>query len=239
MELTPGSAQVWCLRPERLPPGDAALLDGEERARLARFAFAADRQLYLAAHLLLRHALSAATGRPPGDWRFRRPGQGKPRLAPDCPGPAFNLTHTPGLVACLLCRSGEPGIDAEHDRGGRAPLELAPDVFTPPEQALLQRLAPAARAAAFFGLWTLKEATMKASGEGLSLDPRTLQATLDPPGVAGQRGTGWRFARLRPTPAHHLAVALRDAGAIERLAWCEVDPAHWNGAWQALALAPP
>jgi 4'-phosphopantetheinyl transferase len=237
VRLAPDVAQVWCLRPETLPPGGEALLDSAERAQLGRLAYARDRELYRAAHLLLRHALSAAGGLPPEAWRFVRPAQGKPRLAPGFAGPAFNLSHTPGLVACVLCAGGEVGIDAEHDRGGAAPLELAPRVLTPGEQAALQALPAAERAAAFFGLWTLKEATMKATGQGAALDPATLRAALDPPDVAGQPGLGWRFAAWRPTPRHHLAVALRGAPAGRSLAWCEVGSGRWDAAWQQVPLS--
>ena len=50
-----------------LAPG---CLDAEERARSERFIHLADRQLFDAAHVLLRHALSAHGDCPPAEWRF-------------------------------------------------------------------------------------------------------------------------------------------------------------------------
>lgn len=236
LPLAADELQVWCLRPEALPPDGEAPLDAEERAELGRLVFARDRQLWRAAHVLLRQALAAVTGRPPGEWRFARAAQGKPMLAPGLQGPAFNLTHTPGLVACALCGSGAVGIDAEHDRDGRAPLEIAGSVFTAAERALLERQADPQRAASFFGFWTLKEAVVKATGQGLALDPAGLRASLDPPAVTGQPGGDWGFARLQPTPRHHLAVALRGAPGVRRLRWCEARAADWNGDWRELPL---
>jgi 4'-phosphopantetheinyl transferase len=72
----------------------------------------------------------------------------------------FNLTHTYSLVACAVADSGRVGIDGEHVR----PINAA---------ALLQRiLSPRERAPAdadvqsFFGVWTRKEAIIKAEGNG-------------------------------------------------------------------------
>lgn len=231
----PGSSrdelQVWCVRtdsPSARLDGLAGLLDDDDRARIARLVFPADRLLHQAAHGLLRLALSEATGRPAHAWRFRRGDNAKPALAPGFDGPAFNLTHTPGLAACALAWHGAVGIDAEHDRGGVAPLEVAPSVFTPAERDQLARLSGRAQAQGFFDLWTLKEATMKALGLGFALEPRSLHARPSPPAVTGAAVTGdWGFATLQPSEAHRLAVALVGSPATTRLRWRLLD-----GPWQ-------
>lgn len=231
--LGPDEVQVWCLRTDR-PSGRlddlAGLLDDEDRERIARLVFPADRVLHQAAHGLLRLALSAATGRPPQAWRFRREKHAKPTLVPGLEGPAFNLTHTPGFAACALSWRGAVGIDAEHDRAGTAPLEVAPSVFTAAEQEVLAALSGRRQAQAFFDLWTLKEAVMKATGLGFALDPRGLDARLSPPLVTGAALSGdWAFATLQPSRAHRLSVALSGNAAAGRLRWRLLDGPWHDG----------
>lgn len=236
--LAADEIQVWCLAPDDLPAHAAEALSAEERAAVERLAFPRDRALRRAAWALLRHALAVAAGGTPAGWRFERGPWGKPRLAAGQEGPVFNLTHTPGLVACALAAAGDLGVDAEHDRDGAAPLDLAPRVFLPAEQALLA--GAAAPAATFFALWTLKEAVMKATGLGAGLAPQRLNARLTPPGCEGQPGPGpWRFASLAPTPRHRLAVALGGAPGVARLRWRRLarwDAAGWQGRWHRLPL---
>jgi 4'-phosphopantetheinyl transferase len=170
------------------------------------------------------------TGVDPRAWRFAREPLGRLALAAGQAGPAFNLTHTRGLAACAISWLPGIGVDAEFGRDGAAPLDIAPYVFTAAEQARLARLEGAARSAAFFDTWTLKEAVMKATGRGFDLPPATLESSLAPPWVAGAITGDWGFALLRPTAAHHLAVAQQGSGAA-RLRW-----RHLEGAWQDLPL---
>lgn len=66
-----------------------------------------------------------------------------------------------------------------------------------------ERAAIAAEPERFLAHWTLKEAYAKATGLGLHSELRRLTIDLD-------RGVpGWQVTHLRPTPVHHLAVALR------------------------------
>jgi 4'-phosphopantetheinyl transferase len=82
---------VHALDVRSIAPGQwlrlAALLDNDERARAARFAFEEDRQAYVAAHALLRADLSRRAGGAPQDWRFAAAPLGKPYLLdPPCEG---------------------------------------------------------------------------------------------------------------------------------------------------------
>lgn len=232
--LAADEVQVWCLESNALSPAALAelheLLDVTKQAEIQRLVFDRDRALHTAAHGLLRRALSAVTGADPRSWRFAREPLGRLTLAPGQQGPAFNLTHTRGLAACALSWTPGIGVDAEFGREGAAPLEIAPRVFTAAERAYLARLEGAARSAAFFDFWTLKEAVMKATGRGFNLPPATLEATLAPPWVGGAVTGDWGFALLRPTTAHHLAVAQQGVG-VERLRW-----RHLEGVWLDLPL---
>jgi 4'-phosphopantetheinyl transferase len=96
---------------------DAALLDPEESAKRRRFLAAEDRRDYAAAHALLRRMLTdAAPNIAPEEWRFHRTARGKPYLPPTLAGAPpihFSLSHTRGLVACVISRGAAVGVDAE------------------------------------------------------------------------------------------------------------------------------
>jgi 4'-phosphopantetheinyl transferase len=154
----------------------AGVLDAGEQASAARFRFAADRELYQAAHVLLRRALSAQVPVDPAQWRFIRGAHGRPEIDPiACPearGLRFNLSHTRGLVCCALTRGLPVGVDAECPRPMQDARAIAERFFAAEEAAAVAAAgAPgsAAEATTFRNLWTLKEAYVKALGLGLSM----------------------------------------------------------------------
>jgi len=173
----------------RLAAG-AAVLDADEQSRASRFRFDRDRQVYRAAHVLLRRALSLHGFYPPSAWRFQRGDHGRPEVdlgaCPDGVGLRFNLAHTQGLVCCALTRDTPVGIDAECHRPSRELSGIATRFFSEGEAATVaqalaadaDRESGAAQLSsveatpgtlAFYSLWTLKEAYVKALGRGLSL----------------------------------------------------------------------
>lgn len=196
-----------------------ALLSPEERERLALRRRPEDRLAGLVARALVRTTLSAVAPLPPEAWRFTTSAEGRPELAPgSSPLPLrFNLAHTDGLVAVAVALGRDVGVDVEaHDRPTPV-LEIAGRQFDAREFGVLATLPENERPTAFFRLWTLKEAYLKARGLGLpgGLDqvvfdleegnsPRcTLGASL------ADDATAWRFALARPTERHILAVAAR------------------------------
>ncbi|HHJ12812.1 MAG TPA: 4'-phosphopantetheinyl transferase superfamily protein, partial [Gammaproteobacteria bacterium] len=174
---------------------------------------------------LLRHALSRECNRPPQDWCFCRGPRGRPGLAEtDCTGDkglCFNLTHTPGLVACVVTRGGECGIDAEAVRPRVNPLGIARRMFAPDEAKELESLEGEALLRAFYRGWTLREAYVKARGTGLAFPTRRLgfefrddrlHAHID--SGLDEHARAWDFHLLEPTPRHLLALALRPARPV-------------------------
>ena len=144
------------------------MLDAEELVQADRYKFAADRDIFTAAHALARTMLSDATGLPTSTWRYVKGRSGKPALAADCGDDLlhFNLSHTDGLVACAIGRN-ELGIDVEtSDR--RVDFNIADRFFAPEEAQVVRSTSPEERVRIFFRFWTLKEAFIKATGEGLS-----------------------------------------------------------------------
>ncbi len=93
-------------------------------------------------------------------------------------------------------------------------LDIARSFFAPAEADYLDALPPQHRQETFFAFWTLKEAYIKACGQGLSLALNRFAFTLDPVSISFAPDLQddpmlWQFIHLRPTPDHLLAVAVR------------------------------
>lgn len=186
----PGPVDVW-FAPETLldDAGVAAhlamRLDPDERARHDRMAHESGRRQQLLARALQREVLSRYQPEiAPEAWRFERAPGGRPALAAAfaaC-GLNFNVAHTTGMVVIAVGRVPFIGVDVEA-ADKRVPLPVARRYFSAREVATLDALPPEARPRHFLRLWTLKEAYLKAVGEGLSggLDRMTFTLRDDAP----------------------------------------------------------
>lgn len=212
------TTRLWWLRPEDIPatPDMLALLNDEERAQQQRFIPPAKRQEYLATRVLVRSVLGAALGVPPQALRFVRNAWGRPALAPDLlTAPLhFNVSHTDGLVVCLISGDHQVGVDAELISRAPKLLELAPTVFAPRERADLAALPAALQAERAVTLWTLKESYIKARGMGLALPLDGFafhfadgKIHLDVTPALGDDGACWQFHCQR-LGEHYLATAM-------------------------------
>ncbi|MFI1399289.1 4'-phosphopantetheinyl transferase family protein [Streptomyces sp. NPDC020681] len=206
--------------------GGTRLLTAEERYRLERRLTPGARRRYLGARLLSRYALSARTGRAPDRWRFRSGEFGRPEPVPDEDGVRFNISHTEGLIACVVTRGRGCGVDVSPTPSTAELADQLRRVLAPAERAELAAVAPGARPALVSELWVLKEAYLKALGTGLSrglggfsFAPRAADriAVRDPQQPAGAADRWW-FDLLYPGPGHVVAVAAEDGrpGALRR-----------------------
>jgi 4'-phosphopantetheinyl transferase len=228
MEPLPQHAvHVWyTLTPQELDHDLIArfriLLTPEERARHDRFVQEKDRRQYLVGKVLVRTILSRYLPRVPHEWIFTTNRFGKPVVANGAPESnlQFNLSHTEGLVACVVARDREVGIDVENV-GRSVNLDVARRFFAPAEVAFLEQLPDDQRQASFFLFWTLKEAYVKARGLGLSLpleqfafrleDLQAPTITFEP--VMKEDPADWRFfLPAVPSRAHQVAVAVQHQG---------------------------
>ena len=147
-----------------------------ERERADRFRFQEDRSAFENRHVFLRTVLGQLTGRDPASLSFGEGEYGKPFLVDS--GPAFNMSRSG--AATLLATGGSPvGVDVEEVRS-RGKLEsVARRVQTVDEAAQWEQIPGDQRLAAFFRLWTRKEALMKVTGEGFQRDPASFQVGLE------------------------------------------------------------
>lgn len=191
------------------------LLCEEERERRDRFHFHKDRRDFAAAHGLLREALSKySADRHPADWRFRKDAFGKPHLAGDnLPAPLeFNLSHTTGFVACAIS-SKRVGIDVERVRQNMDYEALVQSQFSREEFKMVNELSMDARVDRVIELWTLKEAFLKAVGQGLSGALDSIWFELDSNSIRFHAPEDfdvgkWKFALFSPQPRLRMAVVV-------------------------------
>ncbi len=161
-------------------------LPPDEAARIARFRQAQDRHERAAAHGLLRHLLGPCLGRDPAQIVLARDAGDRPFL-PGLPGLDLNLSHGGGWVAVGLSLSGRIGVDVE---GAARPVDwdgVAPVFLHPAELADYRGLPAGERPRRALELWSVKEACLKATGEGLVAEPRSVRLTPD--------GADWCLAR--------------------------------------------
>jgi phosphopantetheinyl transferase len=161
----------------------------------------------LLARALLRALLHRLTGS--GDWTMAADDNGKPYLRDErgALGPAISLSHGGGMVAAAVGPPGlRIGVDVEPHKA-RDVMALAAKAFGPAEK---QQVAEGG-AAAFYKLWTLREAMGKATGQGLSLAADGVDHVGKSQGDGVWRVPGWVFGYW-PDPGYSLAAAVERPG---------------------------
>lgn len=236
-KLGDGEVHVWRagldVDPARLA-ALAAVLCADEADRARRFRFDRDRDRFIAGRAGLRIVLSRYLCASPAELRFHYGLHGKPALATDTEAVpagerlAFNLSHA-GTYALIAVTPGRRiGVDLETIRPEVARGRIADRFFSPAEVACLRSLPEHEQPPAFFALWTLKEAYIKALGGGLSIPlagftvslswhdaSATFTAADDP-----EASARWSLRRLDPGPGYAGALAVE--GPIRRLhLWSE------------------
>lgn len=201
-----------------------ALLGAAEARHYGELAQADHRREYLIGRVFLREVLAAYSGTAASELEFENNASGKPRLtasAADLPL-MFNFSHGADLMTCAVTRTGEVGVDVETISQDRGMVEVADHYFSTIELAGLEALGAVDQQSQFFRIWTLKEAYIKARGEGHSqaLDsfsfycpqPSTIRLVAQ-----GEEVKGWSFWSLQPVAGQMIAVAVQSAGAKLRV----------------------
>lgn len=196
-----------------------SILSPAEQERANRFCFVADRERFVVAHGLLRMLLGRYLREAPQTLRFLDNPHGKPALEPsgDQAGLRFNLSHSQGLVLYAVARGREVGVDVEQVRLVADFERIAEQFFSPAERKELRTLRTECKLDGFFGLWTLKEAYVKARGQGLSVPLHEFSVSLQPDasgnfflmhGSDGRKCARWSLLRLTPGPGYAGALAV-------------------------------
>jgi 4'-phosphopantetheinyl transferase len=196
----------------------AATLSSTESERAARFRFERDRRRFIVGRGMMRAILGGYLSADSRAIEFACGPRGKPTLAgPFAEGGLhFNLAHSEELALLAVTRAGPVGVDVERIRETAEAQELAARFFSARETAALQGLAAEQKAAAFFNLWTRKEAWLKATGEGIAHSLHRVEVSFLPEeparlvnlpaDLAGN--TRWTLHDLAPAPCFAAALAV-------------------------------
>jgi 4'-phosphopantetheinyl transferase len=198
------------------------LLDAVEAGRNARLVQPEDRLAHVAAHGLLRLALSRRDPSvAPRDWRFTTGRRGKPGLPTG--GLAFNLSHCRELVAVAVTSGPAVGVDVEPVNARHATPEVARRVYSAGE--LADQAAQPDPVARFFERWTVKEAWVKATGAGLSDDLACFEVRLEAGRAFVVRGDPrpWQLHWWTPVAGVKLGLCVESSQPLS------VAPRPWPG----------
>lgn len=223
--LAPGAIDVWyCFtadpRLEDYQSQYEDILSDGERDQYEQFSEGDQRQEYLVGRALLRSVLAQYCHVQPQALAFGVNKFGKPELLrPAAPALQFNAAHTHGLTVCVVGNHYPVGIDTEYHSDSASLLKVAEDYFSSLElQALNEHSRDEDKLTDFFRYWTLKEAYLKARGEGLSIPLHDFSVVLEEHGFKeflGPDAQDWDFRLLLHNQNYTAAVAM--AGKITQL----------------------
>jgi 4'-phosphopantetheinyl transferase len=148
-----------------------SVLSPDEIDRCHRRRLDRDRRSYAFSRGALRILLSYYLSIPPGDIRFAYGERGKPSLASPPLDLRFNASHSVDIAVYSVARGLELGIDIEKVRPVQDIEQIARHHFCAEEFIDLLSLPVSERHVAFFRCWTMKEAYIKATGDGLAAAP--------------------------------------------------------------------
>jgi 4'-phosphopantetheinyl transferase len=141
-----------------------ALLNNDERAKSLRYYQPADRQRYILQHGLLRLLLGWYLHQPATGIRFNFNANKKPYLTGNHQPCFFNISHS-GPEMLIAIGDVELGVDIEQINHQFEYQDIASQYFSTAEVNFINESADSP--AAFFLLWTRKEALLKACGTGI------------------------------------------------------------------------
>jgi 4'-phosphopantetheinyl transferase len=216
-----GEVDIWLLPFEGLADKGlrrfcTALLSPDEAERAGRFALPRPQDQYIAARALVRLILARRCTVAPEALVFAANEFGRPHISAPAQarGIHFSLSHTDGLLALAVSTSYAVGLDVEDTQRLSDFTGIARNYFSPTEWQAIEPLQGEAQRERFFLIWTLKEAYMKALGQGLSAGLEAFSISVTPEsasllgGPAGAPAAHtWQFFRMQPTARHQLAVA--------------------------------
>lgn len=212
------AVDVWRVALDATRPPATTDLDSLaewERARASRFATDTLRFRWLGAHIALRRVLAAALDVPAAMIAYAKGPQGKPFVAhPASAGLEFNFSDSGEQALIAVSRDGAIGADLEACRPLSDLAAVATSHFATDERTPLLALPQAEQHAAFYRIWTRKEAYLKALGEGLSYGLGRFAVTMDATDARlvhvdgdARVGSQWHIAPIRVDDGYEACVA--------------------------------
>jgi 4'-phosphopantetheinyl transferase len=157
-----------------------------------------------------RQVLAQALGADPQTLPLVRDDKGRPELSGPLAHYGTGWSHSGEVLLVALGEGVRLGVDLELLRPRPRLLEIVRRFFHPEEVAWLERLDEAGREHWFFRVWCVKEAMLKAHGQGISFGLHRLQlapgrwrpapALVRPGTGRGRALAPARMAGHRPVP---------------------------------------
>lgn len=161
------SACLWLMELSEVDTHFTQFLGADERHRYMRFTHPQRQRQFLAGRLLLRHAISHLLDIASTSIHIKEQPHNAPRLIiPDFQRlePGFSLTHSGDYAACIVGLNVRLGLDIERINNKPNLLRISQTAFHADEHAWLLRQTESDLVAAFYKLWSFKEALFKLTG---------------------------------------------------------------------------
>lgn len=224
--LADAEAHVWLLDLAGRRPGPTALSEGE-RHRAAAIRDPDSRWRFSATRSAVRRVLGAYLDVSPLEVPLhqRCPVCAGPHGQPVLHGPegslSLSITHSGGLAALAVTRSGAVGVDVERGGPHLRPARIAQRRFAEEEAAYVQSAPdPAESTRRFLRIWTRKEAYLKATGAGLTRPMSSFAVSGAAPATLlwarGDDAAAWSLVDL-PLPAGMAGAVALPAGRTVRI----------------------
>lgn len=194
------------------------LLSADERTRAQRLLKQRDQQHFIAGRAILRLLLARYLTLGAEQVCFVYGPYGKPELAAPLNSSQmrFSVSHSGGVALYAFTYSRSIGVDIEQIRSMDSMMSIAQRFFAPAEAERLEQLTSEAQEQAFFGMWTCKEACLKAWGKGLAQALDEAEIVYLPGqaprlyAVAGdvEAAADWSLWSVQPRPGYQAALAI-------------------------------
>jgi 4'-phosphopantetheinyl transferase len=196
---------------------DLSILDNFELSKYHRYRVDFKKKEFLASRFFLKKIIGSYLYLPPQEVHLFEDNYGKLHLIPELQilkevPFQFNLSHSGESIAAAFCLESEIGVDVEYNKPEIDVEGIANRFFSPREKDFILSLTEEnQKRKAFYQIWTLKEAYIKALGKGLSIS----LSTFDVPIENLENGfPGWFFFSLMEED-YTYALAVKNEGRIK------------------------
>ena len=232
--LVPGQVALWVINYAQTSDKEAArlraLLSQEELERNGNLRQPGHRKCDAVCRGTLRKLLSHYLDIPNDKLELSRGEHGKPLISSPHSDLQFNYSHSGDCAAIALCHGPSVGVDIEYCQRNNDLAAISQRFFAASEIAALGDLPRAQQRRRFFQYWTLKEAYIKARGEGIFLGLGNFSFELDDtvPELIGisfiseqfDNPERWQFLQYQPLEDYLVSVAIEAASPVYSLRHC-------------------
>ena len=171
--LLSGEVHIWCANLDLSVTETEELttiLAEDEQDKANKFRFEEHRRRSIVTRARLRQILANYLNIAAEEILFDYSDRGKPSLSAhfNQDNLKFNVSHSQNLALYAFTYQDKVGIDLEYLRSCSDAAQIARRFFAPQEYDLISSLEKNRQREVFLHIWTIKEAYLKATGEGLS-----------------------------------------------------------------------